>query len=59
MWIFAEVQYLYKRFKIAMTLKQDFWNMIAILITLDSVYNNFDITNISLLESREKTIDQI
>ena len=40
-----------------MTLSYNLWDMIAIVITLDTFYNNFEMTITSLLESRNKTID--
>lgn len=42
-----------------MTLDSDFWNTIAIVITLNTLYNDFDKTIASLFESRERIIDQI
>ena len=57
MQIFVEVRYLCKRLQIAMTPGQDLWDKIAIVIALDTLYNNFDTTTASLLKSGNKTID--
>ncbi len=57
--IFAKVKYLCKCFCSAMTPGRDFWDTIAIVIALDSLYKNFDTTITSLLETDDKTIDQI
>ena len=59
MQIFAKVRYLYKRLQTTMTLGQDLWDMIAIVIALDSLYDNFNTTTANLLEVGNKTIDQI
>ena len=56
---FTEVRYFCKRFWIAMTLNQDFWNIIAIVMALNTPYNNLNIMTASLLESGDKIIDQI
>lgn len=57
MQIFAEVWYLCKRLCIVMTLGRDLWDIIAIVITLDTLHNDFEITIASLLETGNKTID--
>lgn len=59
MQIFAEVQYFCKHFQTAMTPEQDLWDMIAIIIILNTLYNNFDTTIARLLETKVKLIDQI
>ncbi len=59
MQIFAEVKYLCKRLRSAMTLGRDLWDTIAIVIALDSLHSDFDTTTASLLETGDKTIDQI
>lgn len=59
MQIFAEVQYLCKRSRTAITPGQDFWDIITIVIALDTLYNNVEIIMTSLLESRDKMINQI
>lgn len=42
-----------------MTSKQDFQDIVVIIIALDLLYNNFNITTTSLLKFRDKTINQI
>lgn len=42
-----------------MTPGRDLWGMIAIVITFNSLHKNFDTTIASLLETDDKTIDQI
>lgn len=42
-----------------MTPDQDFWDMIAIVIALDTLHDNFETIKTSLPESRDKTINQI
>ena len=59
MQIFAEVRYLCKRLQTAMTPGQDLRDIIAIVIALDTLHDNFNTTTTSLLESENKTIDQI
>ena len=59
MQIFAEVRYLCKRLRTAMTPGRDLWDTIAIVIALDSLHEDFDTTTASLLETGDKTIDQI
>ncbi len=59
MQIFAKVKYFYKRLQLAITPGQDLWDTIAIIIALDLLHSNFDITTASLLEIGNKTINQI
>lgn len=59
MQIFAEVKYLCKRLRMTMTPDRDFWDIIAILIVLDSLHKDFNTTIASLLEAGNKTINQI
>lgn len=40
-----------------MTLEQDLWNIIVIIIVLDLLHKDFDITTASLLETGDKTIN--
>lgn len=40
-----------------MTLNKDFWNIIVIMIALDSLSKDFDTTIASLLKISDKTID--
>ena len=42
-----------------MTPGRDMWNTIAICIALNTLYDNFDMITASLLDTRDKTIDQI
>lgn len=48
-----------KCFKAALTPNEDIYNSIAIVIALDSIYNNFDIKRSSLLKTSNKAIDEI
>lgn len=59
MQIFAEVYYLYKRFRISITPDWDIKDTIAIVITPDILHNNFYTTTASLLKTRDKKINQI
>ena len=59
MQIFAEVRYFCKRLRIAISPSRDLWDTIAIVIALDTLHDNFNTTTASLLESGDKTIDQI
>lgn len=59
MQIFAEVRYLCKRLRAAMTPGRDLWDTIAIVIALDTLHDDFDTTTASLLETGDKTIDHI
>lgn len=59
MQIFAEVRYLCKRLRTAMTPGRDPWDTIAIVIALDTLHDDFDSTTASLLEAGDKSIDQI
>lgn len=38
---------------------QDFWDMIATIIVLITLYNNFNTTIANLLETKDKTINYI
>lgn len=57
MQIFTEVKYFCKRIPLAITLGQDLWDTIAIMIALDLLYKDFDTTTASLLEMDDKTIN--
>ncbi len=57
--IFAEVQYLFKRPKAVMTEGRDLFDTIAIFITLDTLHNDFDTTTANMLETGDKSIDEI
>lgn len=57
--IFAEVQYLCKRLKAVMTKGRDPFETMAIVIALDTLYNDYDTTTASMLETGNKSIDEI
>lgn len=57
--IFAEIKYFCKRLQMVITLGQDLQDTIAIVIALDSLYNDFNTNTASLLEAGNKTINQI
>lgn len=57
--IFAEVRYLCKRLKAAMTEGRDPFETMAIVIVLDMLYDDYDKTTASMLETENKSIDEI
>lgn len=57
--IFAKVQYLCKQLKAVITKKKDSFKKIAIVIALNMLYNDFNTTTASMLETRNKSIDEI
>ena len=57
--IFAEVRFLIKRLRAAITPNRDIWDSIAIVIVLDSLHDDFETTTASMLERGDKTIDEI
>ena len=57
--IFAEVQYLCKRLKVAMTKERDPFKTIAIVIALNTLYDDYDTTIVSMLETGNKSINEI
>ena len=59
MQIFTKVRYLCKRLHTAMTPSRDLWDTIAIVITLDTLHDAFETITANLLETGDKTIDQI
>ena len=59
MQIFTEVKYFYKSFCPIMTPRQGLWDIIMIVIILDSLQKNFDTIIASLSEINDKIIDQI
>lgn len=59
MQIFAAVKYLCKHLRTTMTPGRNLWDTIAIVIALDSLHKDFDTITASLLETGNKTIDQI
>ena len=42
-----------------MTPNRDIWDSIAIVVTVDSLHDNFETTTTSMLEQGDKTIDEI
>lgn len=56
--IFANVQFLIKQLQATITSDCNIWDSIAIIVALDSLYNNFDITNKSILKQDDKKIDK-
>ena len=56
---FADVQFLMKCLRSAITPNRDIWDSIAIVVTLDSLHDNFETTTTSMLEQGNKTIDKI
>lgn len=57
MQIFAKIKYLYKRLRIVIRSNQDLWDTIAIMIILNTLYEDNNITTASLLEADDKMID--
>ncbi len=57
--IFADVRLLTKRLRAALTLNRDIYDSIAIVIALDSIHDDFETKTSSLLETGDKTIDEI
>lgn len=57
--IFVKMKYFFKWLWLAMILNRNLWNKIAIVIILDSLYEDFDTITVSLLEIGNKTIYQI
>lgn len=59
MQIFAKLKYLCKCLQTAMMPNQDLWDIIAIVIVLNSLHNNFDTITTSLLKTGNKSILKI
>ena len=57
--IFAEVRYLCKRLKAAMTEGRDPFETMAIVIALDTLHDDYDTTTASMLETENKSINEI
>lgn len=57
--IFAEVQYLCKRLKAAMTEGRDSFKTIAIVIALDTLHDDYNTTTASMFKTGNKSIDEI
>lgn len=59
MQILTKVEYLCKCLQTAMTLEQNFWDIIAIVIALNSLHKDFNMTIAKLLKTSNKTINKI
>lgn len=57
--IFADVRFLVKRLRAAITPNRDIWDSIAIVVALGSLHDDFKTTTASMLERGDKTIDEI
>ena len=57
--IFTDVQILTKQLMTIVTPNHNIYNSITIVIVFDSIYNNFESKTSSLLETGDKTIDEI
>lgn len=57
--IFADVRFLVKRLRSAITPNRDIWDSIAIVVALDSLHHDFETTTTSMLERGDKTIEEI
>lgn len=57
--IFVKVQYLYKRLKIAMTKERNLFEIMVIVITLNTIYDNYNTITVSTLEIRNNFINEI
>lgn len=59
MQIFAKIRYLCELLRTAMTPNRDLWDTIAIVVAFDTLHEDFDTTAASLMETGDKTIDEI
>lgn len=57
--IFTEVYFFYKKLKVAIIKKYNLFNIIIIIIILNTLYCNFKVISISILETGDKTIKEI
>ncbi len=57
--VFADVRLLTKRLRAALTPNRDIYNSIAIVIALDFIYDDFETKTSSLLETGDKSINEI
>lgn len=57
MQIFIKMKYLYKKLQTAITPSQNLWDIITIVIILNLLQQDFDITTTSLLETDNKMIN--
>lgn len=56
---FADVQFLVKRLQAAITPNKDIWDSISIAVTLNSLHNDFNIITKSMLERKDKLINEM
>lgn len=59
MQIFAEFWYLYKRLQITIIPNHEFWDIIASIVTLDILHNDFETMTASFFKTGDKLIDEI
>lgn len=59
MQIFVKLKYFCKRFWMAITWERNLWGTMAVVITLSLFHEDFNTTTTSLLETSDKTINQI
>lgn len=57
--IFIEVPFLYKQLKVAIIARHNLIHRIAIVIILNSLYNNFKAITTNMFKTRNKTIEEI
>ena len=57
--IFAKVRFFYKQLKVVMTAKRNLFDIIIIIIILDTLYSNFKTTIANMLETGDKSIEVI
>lgn len=57
--IFVEVRFFSKRLKAVMIARRNPFDTIAIIIILDILYHDFELTIASILETVDKTIEEI
>lgn len=57
--IFADVRFLIKQLRAAITPNRDIWDSIAIAVALDSLHDDFESTTTTMLERGNKSIDEI
>lgn len=57
--IFAKVKYLVQHFQAAITEYRTIWDSITLVITFNSLYNDFEMTTTSLLHSSNKDLKEI
>lgn len=57
--ILAKVCFFCKQLKTAMIARYNLFNIIAIIIILDTLYSNFKVTKINMFQTSNKTIEKI